>query len=51
MRVFENRILRRIYWPKTVDVAENWRKMHNEELHNNHLIIIIIIILIIMIIM
>jgi hypothetical protein len=32
--VFENRIVRRIFVPKTDDVTGEWRKLHNEELHN-----------------
>jgi hypothetical protein len=31
--VFENRVLRRI-GPKRDEVMGEWRKMHNEELHN-----------------
>jgi hypothetical protein len=34
MRVFENRVLRRIYGPKRDEVIGGWRKLHNEELHN-----------------
>jgi hypothetical protein len=34
LRVFENRLLRIIFGPKVVDVTEEWRKLHNEELHN-----------------
>jgi hypothetical protein len=34
LRVFENRVLRRIYGPKRDDVTGDWRKLHNEELHN-----------------
>jgi hypothetical protein len=34
MRVFENRVLRGIFGPKRDDVMEEWRKLHNEELHN-----------------
>jgi hypothetical protein len=34
MRVFENRVLRRIYGPKRDEVTGYWRKLHNEELHN-----------------
>jgi hypothetical protein len=34
MRVFENRVLRRIFGPKRDEVTGEWRKMHNEELHN-----------------
>jgi hypothetical protein len=32
--VFENRVLRRIYGPKRDEVTGEWRKLHNEELHN-----------------
>jgi hypothetical protein len=32
--MFENRVLRRIFWPKRDDVTGEWRKFHNEELHN-----------------
>jgi hypothetical protein len=32
--VFENRILRRIFGPKRDEVTGEWRKVHNEELHN-----------------
>jgi hypothetical protein len=31
--VFENRVLRRIFGPKKDEVTEEWRKLHNEELH------------------
>jgi hypothetical protein len=34
LRVFENRVLRRIFGPKRDDVMGDWRKLHNEELHN-----------------
>jgi hypothetical protein len=27
--VFENRVLRRIFGPKRVEVTEEWRKLHN----------------------
>jgi hypothetical protein len=33
LRVFENRVLRRIFEPKRDEVTEGWRKLHNEELH------------------
>ena len=33
MRVFENRVLRRICGPKRDEVTEEWRKLHNEELN------------------
>jgi hypothetical protein len=34
LRVFENRVLRRIFAPKKDEVTGEWRKLHNEELHN-----------------
>jgi hypothetical protein len=34
LRVFENRVLRRIFDPKRDEVTGDWRKLHNEELHN-----------------
>jgi hypothetical protein len=32
--VFENRVLRRIFGPRREEVTGDWRKLHNEELHN-----------------
>jgi hypothetical protein len=32
--VFENRVMRRIFGPKSDEVTGEWRKLHNEELHN-----------------
>ena len=32
LRVFENRMLRRIFGPKREEVTGEWRKLHNEEL-------------------
>jgi hypothetical protein len=34
LRVFENRVLRRIFGPKRDEVKGGWRKLHNEELHD-----------------
>jgi hypothetical protein len=34
LRVFEKRVLRRIFGPKKDEVTGGWRKLHNEELHN-----------------
>jgi hypothetical protein len=34
--VFENRVLRRIFGPKRDEVTREWRKLHNEELHDLH---------------
>jgi hypothetical protein len=36
LRVFENRVLRRIFGPKRAEVTGGWRKLHNEKLHNLH---------------
>jgi hypothetical protein len=33
LRVFENRVLRRIFGLERDEVTEDWRKLHNEELH------------------
>jgi hypothetical protein len=32
--VFEDRVLRRIFGPKREEVTGEWRKLHNEELHD-----------------
>jgi hypothetical protein len=32
LRVFENRVLRRIFGPKRDEVTGGWRKLHNEDL-------------------
>jgi hypothetical protein len=34
LRVFENRVLRRIFGPKREQLAGSWKRLHNEELHN-----------------
>jgi hypothetical protein len=34
LRVFENRVLRRIFGLKKEKVIGGWRNLHNEELHN-----------------
>jgi hypothetical protein len=34
VRVFENRVLRRIFGPKRDGVTGGWRKLHNAELHD-----------------
>jgi hypothetical protein len=33
LRVFENRVLSRIFGPKRYEVTGGWRRLHNEELH------------------
>jgi hypothetical protein len=33
LRLFENRVLRRIFGPKRDEETGEWRKLHNEELH------------------
>ena len=34
LRVYENRVLRRIYGPKKGELTREWRKLHNEELND-----------------
>jgi hypothetical protein len=34
LRVFENRVLRRIFGPKTDEATWEWRRLHNEELND-----------------
>jgi hypothetical protein len=36
LRVFENRVLRRIFGPKRDEVTGEWRKLHNEELNDRY---------------
>jgi hypothetical protein len=36
LRVFENRVLRRIFGPKREEVTGEWRKLHNEELNGQY---------------
>jgi hypothetical protein len=32
--LYEKRVARRIFGPKRDEVTREWRKLHNEELHN-----------------
>jgi hypothetical protein len=32
LRIFENRVLRSIFGPKTDEITGEWRRLHNEEL-------------------
>jgi hypothetical protein len=34
LRMFESRVLKRIFGPNRDEVTGEWRKLHNEELHN-----------------
>jgi hypothetical protein len=34
LRVFENRVLRRIFGPKRDDLTAEWRKLNNKELRD-----------------
>jgi len=36
VRVFENRVLRRIFGPKRNEVTGEWRKLNNEGLYDLH---------------
>jgi uncharacterized membrane protein len=37
LRVFEERVLRRIFGPKSNEVTGDWRTLYNEEIHNLYL--------------
>ena len=34
LRVFENKVLRRIFGPRRDEVTGDWRRLHNEELND-----------------
>ena len=34
LRVFENRVLKRMFGPERDEVTREWRKLHNEELND-----------------
>jgi hypothetical protein len=34
LRVFENRVLRRIFGPTRDEVTAEWKRLHDEELNN-----------------
>ena len=34
LRVFENRVVRKVYGPKRDEVTGEWRRLHNEELND-----------------
>ena len=34
LRVFENRVMRKIFGPKKDEVTKEWRKLHNEDLND-----------------
>jgi hypothetical protein len=36
LKIFENRVLRRIFGPMRVAVTGEWRKLHNEELNDQY---------------
>jgi hypothetical protein len=36
LKMFENRVLRKIFGTKRKEDAGGWRNLHNEELHNLH---------------
>ena len=47
LRLFENRVLRRVFGPKRDEVTREWMKLHNEELNDLYFSPTIVIILII----
>jgi hypothetical protein len=34
LRVFKNRVLKKVFGPKTDEVTGQWRRLHNEELYD-----------------
>jgi hypothetical protein len=36
LKIFENRVLRRTFGPKSVEVVGCWGKLHSEELHKSY---------------
>jgi hypothetical protein len=36
LRVFENRVLRRVFGPKRDEVTGEWRKLHDEKLNDRY---------------
>jgi uncharacterized protein YbdZ (MbtH family) len=42
--MFENRALRRVFWPERNEVTGGWRKLHNEELRELYSSSVIIIV-------
>ena len=34
LTLFENRVLRMIFWPKKYEITGEWRRQHNEELND-----------------
>ena len=34
LKVFEDRVLREIFWPKRGELTVEWRRLHNEELYD-----------------
>jgi hypothetical protein len=34
LRLFENRVLRKIFGAKRMDVTADWRETYNDEVHN-----------------
>jgi hypothetical protein len=34
LKVFQNRMVRRIFGPRRDEVTGEWRKLHNEEVHD-----------------
>jgi len=34
LRVFENRVLRKVFGPKRDETTGEWRRLHNEELND-----------------
>jgi hypothetical protein len=35
-RLFENSVLKKVFWPKRDEVTGEWRRLHSEELRDLH---------------
>jgi hypothetical protein len=41
LKLFENRVLRRVFGPKRDEVTWEWRKLHNEELNDLYCLFVV----------
>jgi hypothetical protein len=38
LKVFKNRVVMKVFGPKREEAVEEWRKLHNKELHDLYLL-------------
>jgi hypothetical protein len=46
LKVFENRVLRKVFGPKRDEVIGEWRKLHNEELNDLYCLFVVFVFLV-----